>query len=182
MTITAVLVCTIVGAMVGATIGFFCGAVVTMAKATPRIKPAPTAIKWTIWPNGGRRKITAMTSKSLTEILRSQSSPPSRTDGRLTKAYSGRRDRSGGTIVRIVEHGDARQPHYRTGSISPITPPASNGGYGGSGPSQLALAILADALDHDNLALKLLQQFQVARDRASCRAIPAVANQSAARA
>ena len=34
MTITAVLVCTIVGAMVGATIGFFCGAVVTMAKGT----------------------------------------------------------------------------------------------------------------------------------------------------
>ena len=32
MTITAVLVCTIVGAIVGATIGFFCGAVVTMAK------------------------------------------------------------------------------------------------------------------------------------------------------
>ena len=100
-----------------------------------------------------------MTSKSLTEILRSQSSPPSRTDGRLTKAYSGRRDRSGGTIVRIVEHGDAHALPLRL-DLENRSPTGFEWGYGGSGPAQLALAILADALDNDRLARQLYQKFK----------------------
>jgi hypothetical protein len=33
-------------------------------------------------------------------------------------------------------------------------------GYGGSGPAQLALAILADCLDNDEKALRLYQRFK----------------------
>jgi hypothetical protein len=33
-------------------------------------------------------------------------------------------------------------------------------GYGGSGPAQLALAILADFLENDEMALKLYQKFK----------------------
>jgi hypothetical protein len=40
------------------------------------------------------------------------------------------------------------------------SPDGFNWGYGGSGPSQLALALLADALDNDEAALELYQQFK----------------------
>lgn len=40
------------------------------------------------------------------------------------------------------------------------SPTGAEWGYGGSGPAQLALAILADALGDDELALTLYQQFK----------------------
>ena len=60
--------------------------------------------------------------------------------------------------MRIVEHGDARGLPHRLDLANHSA--GFEWGYGGSGPSQLALAILADALDHDNLAQKLHQQFK----------------------
>jgi len=38
--------------------------------------------------------------------------------------------------------------------------PGSNGGYGGSGPAQLALAILAERLSDDAMAVRLHQAFK----------------------
>lgn len=40
------------------------------------------------------------------------------------------------------------------------SPAGFNWGYGGSGPAQLALALLADAVQHDGLAVLLYQQFK----------------------
>jgi hypothetical protein len=74
------------------------------------------------------------------------------------KIYLGRRDKNCNAIVRVVENGDSRQLLRRGDLANHST--GFNWGYGGSGPAQLALALLADALGNDELALQLHQKFK----------------------
>lgn len=74
------------------------------------------------------------------------------------RVYSGRRDSHGGTVVRVLESGEARALPLRL-DLHNHSPTGFEWGYGGSGPAQLALAILADCLDED-VAQKLHQQFK----------------------
>jgi hypothetical protein len=76
--------------------------------------------------------------------------------------YLGTRSPAGADVVRV--HAD--------GSTSPLDPRYDLGshgfcgfewGYGGSGPSQLALALLADATGDDDLAAELHAAFKWAR-------------------
>ena len=62
--------------------------------------------------------------------------------------------------MRVIEQGDARalQPRLDLANRSPT---GFEWGYLGSGPAQLALAILADALDNDRLARQLYQRFKL---------------------
>lgn len=79
-----------------------------------------------------------------------------------TKAYRGTTDRMGRRIVnRIGEDGKARRLTMRL-DLRNHSPTGMNWGYAGSGPAQLALAILADALDDDTRALALYQRFKFA--------------------
>jgi hypothetical protein len=52
------------------------------------------------------------------------------------------------------------KPSTRNGRSAITALPGSNGGYGGSGPAQLALAILAEHLGDDHAALNLYQAFK----------------------
>ncbi|MGH8022232.1 MAG: DUF6166 domain-containing protein [Limisphaerales bacterium] len=73
---------------------------------------------------------------------------------RPKKTYEGRRDESGVVVSvdgqQLVERYDLRN-HSPTGF---------EWGYGGSGPAQLALALLADHLGNDQEALHLYQEFK----------------------
>lgn len=79
--------------------------------------------------------------------------------------YEGTRSRRpGGQQVEVHEE--------EPGSVRPLeprldlwnhSPDGFEWGYGGSGPAQLALALLADALEDDRLAVRLHQAFK--RDR-----------------
>jgi hypothetical protein len=60
-----------------------------------------------------------------------------------------------GTI--ISEGNRPLDPRY---DLANHSPDGFQCGYGGSGPAQLALAILADALDDDEKALNLYQKFK----------------------
>jgi hypothetical protein len=70
------------------------------------------------------------------------------------KRYEGRR--SYGRVI-VTVNGNALDPRFDLHNHSP------NGfewGYGGSGPAQLALALLADHLNDDSQALSLYQDFK----------------------
>lgn len=73
--------------------------------------------------------------------------------------YVGRRDANGGAVVRRVIRNKqyVLPPRFDLDNHSPT---GFEWGYGGSGPAQLALAILADALDDDERALRLHQKFK----------------------
>ena len=75
------------------------------------------------------------------------------------KTYIGRRDKSRNSIVRVIEAGDSRELPLRLDLFN-HSPSGFNWGYGGSGPAQLALAILADALKDDKTAVRLHQSFK----------------------
>src|SRR5216684_1262768 len=76
------------------------------------------------------------------------------------KVYSGRRDKSGACTVRVVESdGDSRLLDPRLDLFN-HSPTGFEWGYGGSGPAQLALAILADALGDGDSAVRLHQHYK----------------------
>jgi len=70
------------------------------------------------------------------------------------KRYQGIREH-GAAHVRV--NGAPLNPRHDLHNHSPS---GFEWGYGGSGPAQLALAILADHLQNDHLALELHQQFK----------------------
>lgn len=70
------------------------------------------------------------------------------------KAYAGRRE---GHAVVVVLDGHPLDPRLDLWRHSPT---GFEWGYGGSGPAQLALAILADHLGDDERALALYQRFK----------------------
>src|SRR5436189_3207488 len=70
------------------------------------------------------------------------------------KTYTGRRDYHM-TIVAV--NGRPLDPRLDLWNHSPT---GFEWGYGGSGPAQLALALLADCLDNDEQATELYQEFK----------------------
>lgn len=73
--------------------------------------------------------------------------------------YSGE---AGGQVV--VHEGAKKRPLDPRFDLRRHSPAGFGGGYAGSGPSQLGLALLADALDDDARALQLYLRF-------SCRVV-----------
>lgn len=70
------------------------------------------------------------------------------------KIYEGRRD--GGNVIATVNGWPLRERH----DLHSHSPTGFEWGYGGSGPAQLALAILADYLGDDQQALAIYQEFK----------------------
>ena len=77
---------------------------------------------------------------------------------RPTARYSGRRTDTGSEVLRHAEDGSSSPLPMRL-DIRNHSPTGLEWGYGGSGPAQLALSILADAIgDHE--AQRLYQDFK----------------------
>lgn len=74
--------------------------------------------------------------------------------------YEGRRN-AGNAIASKIINGKQHKldPRY---DLRNHSPDGFEWGYPGSGPAQLALAILADALEDDGRALELYQNFKIA--------------------
>jgi len=72
------------------------------------------------------------------------------------KTYEGRRE---GYVAEVTVNGLPLDPRIDLHNHSPTE---FEWGYGGSGPAQLALALLADHLGDDEQALSLYQQFKFA--------------------
>lgn len=70
------------------------------------------------------------------------------------KRYDGRRTTRG---VRVTVNGRSLDPRLDLRNHSPT---GFQWGYGGSGPAQLALAILADYLGNEEKAVALYQEFK----------------------
>jgi hypothetical protein len=83
------------------------------------------------------------------------------------RIYTGKRGKDGTCIVHVVGlDGDSYLLNPRL-DLSNHSPTGYEWGYGGSGPAQLALAILADCIRNkgnhefsDEIALRLHQQFK----------------------
>jgi hypothetical protein len=76
-------------------------------------------------------------------------------DGRQrVKHYQGRRQ---GNVVLVTVNGRLLNPRFDLRNHSPT---GFEWGYHGSGPAQLALALLADCLQNDAIALDLYQNFK----------------------
>lgn len=76
------------------------------------------------------------------------------------KTYSGTHsDEAGGQVV-LVQEGERITPLKPRHDLWNHSPDGFNWGYGGSGPAQLALALLADALGNDEEAVRLHQRFK----------------------
>jgi len=75
------------------------------------------------------------------------------------KTYFGFRDAEGIARVKIKETNRALPLRL---DLRRHSPTGFEWGYGGSGPAQLALALLADALGNDHLALQWHQPFKFA--------------------
>jgi hypothetical protein len=73
--------------------------------------------------------------------------------------YIGTRTEQGCKVVKKVDGQAARQLRKRL-DLWNHSPDGFEWGYGGSGPAQLALAILADATGNDRLAVSLHQDFK----------------------
>lgn len=76
-----------------------------------------------------------------------------------SKIYAGIRGPSGKAHVHVVEDGDSHALAPRLDLFN-HSPTGFAWGFSGSGPAQLALAILADALGDDARALRLHQGFK----------------------
>ena len=76
--------------------------------------------------------------------------------------YTGRRLTDGTAVVNVLENGDVHELPLRL-DLENHSPTGFEWGYGGSGPAQLALAILAHATRDDRLACRLHQPFKWAR-------------------
>jgi hypothetical protein len=61
----------------------------------------------------------------------------------------------------LVQKNGAPFDPQRSLALRNHSPAGFEWGYGGSGPSQLALAILVEELDDDELALELYQDFKL---------------------
>lgn len=76
------------------------------------------------------------------------------------KVYVGKRDKNGNCSVRVIEHGDSRALRART-DIANHSPTGFEWGYAGSGPAQLALALIADVGGFSKASvLRLHQRFK----------------------
>jgi hypothetical protein len=73
--------------------------------------------------------------------------------------YTGARTQSG-CEVRKEEKGKESEPLDLRLDLWNHSPTGHEWGYGGSGPAQLALALLADATGDDRLAVALHQEFK----------------------
>jgi len=76
------------------------------------------------------------------------------------KKYIGILLENGSALVSIIEDGIRPHPLPPRFDLDNHSPTGFAWGYGGSGPAQLALALLADALGDDKRALRLHQQFK----------------------
>src|SRR5262245_31883408 len=77
-----------------------------------------------------------------------------------TKTYHGRRDANLECHVDIVTSDGRRRSLPLRLDLDNHSPTGFNWGYGGSGPAQLALALLADAFGDDDLAVFWHQEFK----------------------
>ena len=75
-------------------------------------------------------------------------------------SYVGRRGDDGVNVVKIIEGGRVLPLPART-DLKNHSPTGFEFGYAGSGPSQLALAILADYLQDDAKALEYYYYFKM---------------------
>jgi len=73
--------------------------------------------------------------------------------------YHGSRDANHDAKVFVTGDGDRRRLPLRL-DLDNHSPTGFEWGYGGSGPAQLALALIAHATGDDDLAVKLHQQFK----------------------
>ncbi len=80
-------------------------------------------------------------------------------DPRSKKMYTGRRGAQG-CVVWIIDGNGERKPLNPRRELRNHSPTGFEWGYGGSGPAQLALAILAEHLRDDRAALKWYQRFK----------------------
>jgi hypothetical protein len=78
---------------------------------------------------------------------------------RSKKMYTGRRSPQG-CVVWIIDGNGERKPLNPRRELRNHSPTGFEWGYGGSGPAQLALAILAEHLGDDHTALNLYQRFK----------------------
>ena len=74
--------------------------------------------------------------------------------GQSMKRYEGRRE---GYAVTVTVNGRRLNPRHDLWNHSPT---GFEWGYGGSGPAQLAMAILADHCNNDEEALNFYQRFK----------------------
>ena len=75
-----------------------------------------------------------------------------------TKTYKGFRDTGKVFVSSQRENYDYELPLYL--NLVDHSPSGFNWGYGGSGPAQLAFAILYDYFDHKDVAFNNYQQFK----------------------
>jgi uncharacterized protein DUF6166 len=75
------------------------------------------------------------------------------------KQYVGRRNPDGMCTVLVVD-GKDRWPLPLRLDLANHSPTGFEWGYGGSGPAQLSLALLADALQDDRQAMLLHQEYK----------------------
>ena len=75
------------------------------------------------------------------------------------KIYKGTRSAVGGTVTVQPDQGKAYTLPWRL-DLWNHSPTGLNWGYGGLGPAQCALALLADHLEDDRKAVKLHQPFK----------------------
>lgn len=75
------------------------------------------------------------------------------------KRYVGTKSGSLDWSVEVEEAGETRPLPLRL-DLASHSPDGFSWGYGGSGPAQLALALIADATDDDSVAVRFYQQFK----------------------
>jgi len=75
------------------------------------------------------------------------------------KQYQGTRIEGGKCVVEVIGCDSRRKLNPRL-DLSNHSPTGFEWGYGGSGPAQLALALLADVMGDDDAALRMHQHFK----------------------
>jgi hypothetical protein len=76
------------------------------------------------------------------------------------KTYTGERTSAGGQTVLVIDGPSPRRMLDPRRDLRNHSLDGFEWGYGGSGPAQLALALLADALGSDDRALAIYQDFK----------------------
>jgi Family of unknown function (DUF6166) len=91
------------------------------------------------------RKMTHLFNEALEDYLYGEPDPP--IEGRMSKIYTGRRENNTVIAVEVITHqggNKVRKQKLRHIPFHSATKGDLNWGYGGSGPADLALAILVD--------------------------------------